>query len=48
MHFPFKMHEIFFFPENLIKILGFTSKFWYGRVTLNTGISYLALSFEDF
>ena len=31
MHFernlPFKMHKIIFFPENLKKILGFTSKF---------------------
>ena len=24
---PFKMHKIIFFPENLRKILGFTSKF---------------------
>ena len=32
------MHKIIFFPENLKKILGFTSKFRYGRVTLNTGI----------
>ena len=24
---PFKMHKILFFPENLKKILGFTSKF---------------------
>ena len=29
MHFerPFKMHKILFFPENLKKIIGFTSKF---------------------
>ena len=31
MHFegisPFKMHKIIFFPDNLKKILGFTSKF---------------------
>ena len=37
------MHEIIFVPENLIKILGFTSKFRYGRVTLNTGIFLLVL-----
>ena len=35
---PFKMHTIIFFPENLKKILGFISKFRYGRVTLNTCI----------
>ena len=31
MHFerqmPFKMHKVIFFPENLKKILGLTSKF---------------------
>ena len=29
MHFerPFKMHKVRFFPENMKKILGFTSKF---------------------
>ena len=32
------MHRIIFFTENLKKVLGFTSKFRYGRVTLNTGI----------
>ena len=32
------MHKIIFFPENLNKILGFTSKFRYGGDTLNTGI----------
>ena len=37
------MHKIIFFPENLKKILGVTSKFRYGWVTLNTGIFYLAL-----
>ena len=48
----FKMHKIVFFPQNLKKILGFTSKFRQGRVilntggpvTLNTGIFYMALS----
>ena len=40
---PFKMHKIIFFPENLKKILGFTSKFRQGRVTLNAGVFYLAL-----
>ena len=30
-------------PENINKIPGFTSKFRYDRVTLNTGIFYLAL-----
>ena len=39
---PCKMHKILFFPENLIKILGFTSKCRWGRVTLNTGVFYLA------
>ena len=34
---PFEMHAIYFFPENLKKILGFISKFRYGRVTLNQG-----------
>ena len=41
---PFKMQKLIFFPENLKKILGFTSKFRLGPVTLNTGIFfYLAL-----
>ena len=42
---PFKMHKIYFFrkPE---KILGPTSQFRYGRVTLNIGILYL-MSFSD-
>ena len=38
---PFKMHKIIFFPENLKKILGFTSKFMKGQVTLNTGIFFI-------
>ena len=33
---PFKMHKIIFFSENLKKILGFTSKFRQGRVTLHS------------
>ena len=37
-HFILKMHKIIFFPENLKKFLGFTSKFRQGQVTLNTGI----------
>ena len=37
------MHLIIFFPENLKKNLGFTGEFSKGRVTLNTGICYLAL-----
>ena len=37
---PFKMHKIIFFPENLKKILGFTSKFRKGWVTLNTGVFF--------
>ena len=43
---PFKMHKIifFFFSENLKKILGFTSKFRYGQVTLNTGIFLFSLN----
>ena len=32
------MHKIKYFPENLEKILDFTSKFRYERVTLITGI----------
>ena len=40
---PFKMHKIIFFPENLKKILGFTSKFRLDRVTLNTGIYLFGL-----
>ena len=43
---PFKMHKIMFFPENLKKILGFTSKFRQGWVTLNAGIFYFALAEE--
>ena len=39
------MHKIILFPENLKKNLGFTSKFRYGQVTLNTGVFfYLALA----
>ena len=39
------MHKIIFFPENLKKILGFTSKFFrYGRVNLNTGIFLFGLN----
>ena len=37
------MHKIIFFAENLKQILGFTSNFRYGQVTLNKGIFYLAL-----
>ena len=37
------MHEIIFFPENLKKILGFTSKFRYGWVTINTVIFVFGL-----
>ena len=40
-HFAFQMHKIIFFPENLKQILGFTSKFRYGQVTLNTGIFFI-------
>ena len=40
---PFKMHKKKNFPENLIK-LGFTGKFRWGRVTLNTGIFLFGLS----
>ena len=40
---PFKMHKIiFFFPENLKKILGFANSFNYGRVTLNICFFHLA------
>ena len=42
---PFMISEIIFFPENLKKILGFTSKFSKGRVTLNTGILLFGLYF---
>ena len=38
---PFKMHKIIFFPESLKKIIVFTSKFRYGRVTQKTGIFFL-------
>ena len=41
----FKMHKIIYFSRKPEKILGFSSKFKKGRVTLNTGIIfYLALS----
>ena len=41
---PFKMHKIiYFFPENLKKVLGFTIKYRLGRVTLNTGIFLFGL-----
>ena len=33
---PFKMHKIIFFQKTWTFFLGFTSKFTYGRVTLNT------------
>ena len=36
-----KMHKIIFFPENLKKILGFTSKFRKGPFSLNTGIFFI-------
>ena len=35
------MHKIIFFPENLKKFLGFSSKFRKVQVTLNTGIFFL-------
>ena len=38
---PFKKHKIIFFPKNLKKIIGFTSKSRLGRVTLNTGIFFI-------
>ena len=38
-----KCIKLFFSPENMKKILGFTSKFRYSWVTLNTDIFYLAL-----
>ena len=41
---PLKMHKIIFFPGYLKKVLGFTSKFRLGGVTLNTGIFFLAFS----
>ena len=34
------MHKIIFSPESLKKILGFSSKFRYGRVTLNSKYRY--------
>ena len=37
------MHKIRFFPENLEQILGFTSKFKQGRVTLYTGFILFGL-----
>ena len=39
---PFKMYKILYFSRKPEKILGFTSKFRYGRITLNTDIFYLA------
>ena len=34
---PFKMHKLSFFShQNMKKSLGFTSKFWWGQVTLKT------------
>ena len=36
--------KLYFFPENLKKILGFTSKFRYGLVTLNTGVFLFGLN----
>ena len=41
MHFEVLPNYIFF-PDNLKIFLGFTSKFRYGRVTLNTAVFYLA------
>ena len=41
---PLKMHKIIIFSENLKKILGFTSKFRQGQVTL---FFYLALSLNS-
>ena len=38
------MHIIIYFPENLKKNLGFTSKLRLGRVTLNAGIFYFGLT----
>ena len=38
---PFKMHKIIFFTENLKKIIGFTSKFMYGRFCLFDLILYV-------
>ena len=40
-HLPFKMQKNFIFSRNLKKILGFTSKFRLGQVTLNTGIFFI-------
>ena len=37
-----KCIKLYFFSRTPEKILGFTSKFRYGGVTLNTGIFYLA------
>ena len=39
----FKMHKIVFFSRKTEKILGFTSKFRQGRVTLKTGIFLFGL-----
>ena len=37
------MYKIILFPENMKNILGFTSKFRQGQVTLNTGIFLFGL-----
>ena len=39
-----KCIKLYFFQRTWNIFLGFTSKFRYGRVTLNTGIFYLALA----
>ena len=41
--FAFQMHKIIFFSRKPEKILGFTSIFGYGQVTLNTGIFLFGL-----
>ena len=38
---PLKMHKIIFFPENLRKVQGFTSKVRNSRVALNIHFFYL-------
>ena len=44
---PFKMHKIIFFPENLKKsTVGFTSKFK-SLVTLNTGIFFIWPKYQN-
>ena len=46
---PFKMHKIIFFlKKNPEKILGFTSNFRQGRVTLNIGILLIGLLKRNF